>query len=550
MRRPSPPRLRVILVSLAGPLLLIGTATAAEPASIAPADLAALRALEQRVQQAAAKGIPCTVGLRVRDRQGSGVFVSRDGLIATAGHLVVKPGEPALVIMPDGKTHRGVTLGSDDSVELDIGMVKITCDCPGPWPAAELGAAADALPGSWCLAIGHPHGFTSGRPPVVRLGRVLAVFDAAFRTDCTIVVGDSGGPVFSLDGKLIGVSSRVGTSNTMNYHMSIEAFRRYWEKLKAAKPLVDDLPVRDQAAIRHAFRTTVADARRAVVRIRCAGRDAALGLIVSEDGRIVTKASELRGRIICHMPDSSDIEAKLIGVARDLDLAMLKVKATGLATARWSSGTPAVGQWVASVGAAEDPLAIGVVSAPERSLAPPQPALGVTVNDVAQGPQIHQVLPQSPAETAGLRHNDVITKINGMATPNHAKLNATVRSYRLGDVLRITVLRDGKPLDLTVRLDSANPEARRRRDAIDALGTGVSARRDDFPAALEHDTPLRPADCGGPLVDLTGQVVGLNIARAGRAETYALPAAAVQAKLADLQSGSLAPPQAGMPPAR
>ena len=45
---------------------------------------------------------------------------------------------------------------------------------------------------------------------------------------------------------------------------------------------------------------------------------------------------------------------------------------------------------------------------------------------------------------------------------------------------------------------------------------------------LQHDSVLKPSECGGPLVDLDGKVVGINIARAGRTETYAIPSEVVQ----------------------
>ena len=54
-------------------------------------------------------------------------------------------------------------------------------------------------------------------------------------------------------------------------------------------------------------------------------------------------------------------------------------------------------------------------------------------------------------------------------------------------------------------------------------------------------------DCGGPLVDLSGKVIGINIARAGRTETYALPADVVQALLGPLENGKLAPVNANAP---
>ena len=71
------------------------------------------------------------------------------------------------------------------------------------------------------------------------------------------------------------------------------------------------------------------------------------------------------------------------------------------------------------------------------------------------------------------------------------------------------------------------------------LGGKLSVRRFGFPLAFQHDTVLRPADCGGPVVDLDGHVVGFNIARAGRTESYALPADAVQGVLKELMKEHL-----------
>jgi serine protease Do len=52
---------------------------------------------------------------------------------------------------------------------------------------------------------------------------------------------------------------------------------------------------------------------------------------------------------------------------------------------------------------------------------------------------------------------------------------------------------------------------------------------------------IRPSDCGGPLVDLDGKVLGINIARAGRVETWALPGDVIQPILKDLKAGKHSP---------
>ena len=59
---------------------------------------------------------------------------------------------------------------------------------------------------------------------------------------------------------------------------------------------------------------------------------------------------------------------------------------------------------------------------------------------------------------------------------------------------------------------------------------------------LQHDTVLAPNECGGPLIDLDGKTVGINIARAGRVETYAIPAETVAALLPDMKAGKYPPP--------
>ena len=71
------------------------------------------------------------------------------------------------------------------------------------------------------------------------------------------------------------------------------------------------------------------------------------------------------------------------------------------------------------------------------------------------------------------------------------------------------------------------------------MGSELSDRRGGFPSILQHDTVIKPIDCGGPVVDLDGKTVGINISRSGRTETYAIPSEAVLALIDDLKSGKL-----------
>jgi S1-C subfamily serine protease len=72
----------------------------------------------------------------------------------------------------------------------------------------------------------------------------------------------------------------------------------------------------------------------------------------------------------------------------------------------------------------------------------------------------------------------------------------------------------------------------------------VSRRAQGFEQAIEHDSVLPPWLCGGPLVNLDGEAMGLNIARAGRVTTYALPPGLVQRIFASLKSRMAAPQKA------
>ena len=98
-------------------------------------------------------------------------------------------------------------------------------------PFAEMGISDVLKEGQWCLATGHPGGYQSDRAPVLRVGRVLLSDQAAITTDCTLVGGDSGGPLFDMDGKVIGINSRIAGPLTANMHVPVNTFKDTWDRL-------------------------------------------------------------------------------------------------------------------------------------------------------------------------------------------------------------------------------------------------------------------------------------------------------------------------------
>jgi len=76
---------------------------------------------------------------------------------------------------------------------------------------------------------------------------------------------------------------------------------------------------------------------------------------------------------------------------------------------------------------------------------------------------------------------------------------------------------------------------------MNRLGGEVSQRAEGFELALQHDTALQPEQCGGPLVNLEGKAIGLNIARGGRVASYALPIALVKQISEDLKAKARLP---------
>jgi serine protease Do len=195
-----------------------------------PSGVADLKAMQSHVKDLTAKVLPCTVGVQIGQAWGSGVIVSKDGYVLTAAHVAGQANRGAMFVLSDGRIVHGKTLGLNRG--LDAGLMKITDK--GDYPFMEMGASKGLKEGQWCLAVGHPGGYQKERGLVVRLGRVLLTDRDAITSDCTLVGGDSGGPLFDMQGKVIGINSRIAGAITANLHVPVDTFHDGWERLVKA----------------------------------------------------------------------------------------------------------------------------------------------------------------------------------------------------------------------------------------------------------------------------------------------------------------------------
>ncbi len=192
-----------------------------------------LQALQRQQTKVAEKLSLVTVNLQHGSTQGSGVIITGGGYVLTAAHVAGKPNHPITIVLGDGRRINGTTMGVNRN--MDAGLVrmdsKVDPKTNEPWPHASIGQSSEIEPGQWCIAAGHPGGWMSDRPAVVRVGRILRKLQSTIFTDCSLIGGDSGGPLFDLNGNLIAIHSRIGVDVDDNMHVPIDVFADSWKRL-------------------------------------------------------------------------------------------------------------------------------------------------------------------------------------------------------------------------------------------------------------------------------------------------------------------------------
>src|SRR5262249_6494503 len=111
---------------------------------------------------------------------------------------------------------------------------------------------------------------------------------------------------------------------------------------------------------------------------------------------------------------------------------------------------------------------------------------------------------------------------------------------KAGQVVNLRIKRGDDEIELKATLER-RPSNLGRGEMMDRMGSKLSERRGGVPTVFQHDMVGKAEGCGGPVVALEGKAIGVNIARAGRTESFAIPYEVVQGLMSDLKSGKLAP---------
>jgi serine protease Do len=296
-------------------------------------------------------------------------------------------------------------------------------------------------------------------------------------------------------------------------------------------------------------------ARNSVVKLNVDGETVALGAVVDAGGLTLTKASELRaGKLTCWLASDKEVPAELLAVDEDEDVALVRVHAPGLKPVTWAAGEVSLGQWAITTGIADTPHAVGIISALPRRIRPRWAAIGVTFDRSTPLPRVAALMPGFNAEKVGVKPGDLLTAVNGAPVTNQEEVRRILREFGQGQTVKLRLEREGKSMDFEVVMKSPTAVDSvlgfNFQEGVEPLAGDVSERAQGFERAIEHDTVLQPWLCGGPLLNLDGKAIGLNIARAGRVTTYAIPASLAQHILQTLKSKPhLSEPNAAHPKA-
>jgi serine protease Do len=255
---------RLLLTGAAGLLgsaLWLGAAPEAFADGAAEAREEALE-VEQAVRRMRAAAIKTTVLIRAviptgRTNMpgfgsGSGVLISESGEVLTCAHVVDMEGAQLTVRLSDGRSWPAKLVGKHS--KHDYALIKIDAPNLPKLPVAALGNSGAVRRGDWAVAMGHPLRPNRDNQPTVSVGRVRSVsaklqadrgrrlYKDVLMHDAPLFSGNSGGPLFDLQGRVVGVNAAITLNNENGYAVPIERIRRNLAALRGGADIEAALP--------------------------------------------------------------------------------------------------------------------------------------------------------------------------------------------------------------------------------------------------------------------------------------------------------------------
>ncbi|MNK04104.1 putative periplasmic serine endoprotease DegP-like precursor [compost metagenome] len=511
---------------------------------------------QKRVQRVVEKVSPACVKISRYDNTGqkrfgtfSGVAISADGFVLTAAHATIT-GESYLIEFPGGKQYRGTALARIPAV--DAAMIKI--DSAGSQlPYCEMGWSYNLKVNQPCLSIAYPGSLSEIKSPVVRLGYITRLItpEGKMQTSCLMEPGDSGGPVFDLYGRVIGLHSKIERSLAVNLENPIDNYRKYWRLLKEQKdypkdffpdpekigtdlrqqirqePELTHLPITFAALIKAHRNTSVGISSKmgsvdlsawgSVISLKNNSKDRYVlskSSIVAEHPVLITSGlKSLPAVVVKRDPENDLVLLKAEGLDESIVLDNIKQNVFSKKDEGAFLISPSYMDSVRVGILGNDSAEIEVLSTP---------SLGVICED--QDSSIVKItgFRTSVFEKYGLKVNDVIDTLNGEQITSTRQLNFNIAAMKPGEEVAIGIKRANERLNIHGLVERA-PKTMNKHLADEFEG-GMSLRSEGFSPVFVQDGMVRPEECGGPVFDLNGNFRGINIARLSRTSTVALPA--------------------------
>jgi serine protease Do len=389
---------------------------------------------------------------------GSGFIISADGYIVTNNHVVspARTGatvEQITVTLPDRREFEATLVGRDTTTDLAVLKIK-----GNDLPFVRFGDSQQVRVGDWVVAIGNPFGLggtvTAGIVSALHRNLNAGVYDRYIQTDASINMGNSGGPMFDLNGNVIGINTALisPTGGNVGIGFAIPA--------EQARPVIDALrrgerPQRGYIGV--SLQTLDDDIAASLgipknqgelIRAVTAGGPAARAgiqqgdVVVSVGGRPVTPDESL-AYLVARQPIGARVPIELVRDGRRQTVNVtVGVRPTDEELARLN-GTevetpvtePAESQQSSSQRSARESLGVTL-----QTLTP-EIARTLRLSDPnARGVVIASVNPSSDAAAKGIQPGDIILSINQRATRNPEEAAAAVAAARAAGRSSVLVL--------------------------------------------------------------------------------------------------------------